>query len=336
MRCDTSAKVGALLLDGFPSAALTSLIEPLKAANDVAGQAHFEWVFLSETGGSVESTARMRVQADAALSFDSSLTHLFLLGPTDGGFDNPKHSASMLRRINRNGTILGAISGGIFPLAATGLLDGYACATHWIFSTAFAAAFPQVQISDKIVVRDRMRLTAAGAAGAFDLSIQLVEEAAGRSVATEVACWFQHPIIRDAGIRQQRPALTGATTMNALPGLIRRAAQLFGERIEDPIAISEVAKALNVSPRHLERLFKVATGGPPSKYYRLIRLQAGRQLVVLTDKSFAEIARQTGYSNSSRWRRDYAAAFHRTPKDDRDRRDPLRQSGHDVGHPMAR
>ena len=43
-------KSGFLIFDGFPMSCLTSLIEPLRAANEISKTQTFSWELISENG----------------------------------------------------------------------------------------------------------------------------------------------------------------------------------------------------------------------------------------------------------------------------------------------
>jgi transcriptional regulator GlxA family with amidase domain len=100
---------------------------------------------------------------------------------------------------------------------------------------------------------------------------------------------------------------------------VRAAIQMFAEHIEDPVQIADVAGALAMSERHLERCFKQATGQSPLKYYRLMRLKKARQRVLYSTQSIREIAQSVGYASSTPMTRHYAEAFGVNPNDERRR-----------------
>jgi transcriptional regulator GlxA family with amidase domain len=102
-----------------------------------------------------------------------------------------------------------------------------------------------------------------------------------------------------------------------LPEQIRTAIRIFSEHIEDPIQIADVAEALTMSERHLERCFKKATGQSPLKYYRLMRLKKARQRVLYSTQSINQIAQSVGYASSTPMARHYAEAFGVNPADER-------------------
>ena len=166
---------------------------------------------------------------------------------------------------------------------------------------------------------DGRRSTASGAAAAFDLMLRLIGERLGADVATEVACWFQHPLVRGEGVRQKIPAFRTTATDDMLPPAVARAVRLMAARIAEPVPLEEIAGQAGVSARQMERQFKQATGQSPSHYYRALRLKAARQLVVYSNDSMAEIAHAVGYASSTPLVQHYREAFGLTPQQDRAR-----------------
>ncbi|MEO6298144.1 MAG: helix-turn-helix domain-containing protein, partial [Paracoccaceae bacterium] len=287
-------RLGFLMFPGFPMACLTAAIEPLRAANEITGQRHFEWVLLAETATPVISSAEVRFQPDQLLGDCADIDQLYLLSPPTGQFSDARRGPARLRWLDRTGVILGAFSGGIFPLARAGLMEGHGCSVHWCYEAAFKAEFPKVIASAAVILRGR-RTTVSGAGAVFDLMLRLIEERLGRETMIEVACWFQHPFVRDENARQTVPVAKGAVpgasgTEDALPKAIRGAIAMFDAHIEDTIRIPDVALAVDMSERHFERLFKRETGQSPLRYYRMMRLAKARQRVLYSTDSLTVIA----------------------------------------------
>lgn len=316
---DTATTLGFLLFPGFPMACLTSAIEPLRAANEITGRREFSWRLIGEEASPVRSSAEVRFDPDQTLTEASGLDYLFFLSAPVSRFQNPKRSNAQVRWLDRCGVVLGGFSGGIFPLARSGVMEGHSVSVHWCYEAAFKAEFPDMEASQSVILRDRRRYTASGAGAVFDLMLRLIEERLGRDTMTEVACWFQHPFVRTEDAAQKVPVQKQGGTDDLLPDTVRAAIRIFGEHIEDPLQIADVAGALAMSERHLERCFKQATGQSPLKYYRLMRLKKARQRVLYSTQSIREIAQSVGYASSTPMTKHYAEAFGVNPNDERRR-----------------
>ena len=82
--------IGFLIFDGFPMACLTSMIEPLRAANEISGQDAFSWMLMAETMDKICSSAGVNFEPDMVLGQAEGPDYLFLLSPPMAGFSNPK------------------------------------------------------------------------------------------------------------------------------------------------------------------------------------------------------------------------------------------------------
>jgi transcriptional regulator GlxA family with amidase domain len=305
------------MFPGFPMACLTQAIEPLRAANEITGRREFSWTLVAETAAPVRSSADIGFDPDTVLQEVEGVDHLYLLSPPTAEFADPRRSPARLRWLDRTGVVLGAFSGGIFPLARAGLMEGRPCSVHWCYEAAFRADFPAVEARAVTILREGRRVTASGAGAVFDLMLRLIEERLGRDCMTEVACWFQHPFVRDADASQKVPVARAGGTTDQLAGPIRTAIGLFETHVEDPLRIPDVAAAVGLSGRHFERMFKRATGQSPLRYYHQLRLMKARQRVLYSTDSLREIAASVGYMTTSPMVRHYTQLFGVSPRDER-------------------
>ena len=324
---DDPLHISFLIFPGFPMACLTSMIEPLRAANEIAGCNAFRWSLTGEQAGRVMSSAEVAFEADHALADAPTPDLLFLLSSPTARFDAPRKGDGRLRTLARHGCTLGGISGGVFPLVRSGVMVGQPVSVHWCYETAFRAEFPQMKSSSDVIVTAPRRYTASGAAAAFDLALRLIEDQLGQGIAHEVACWFQHPLMRGEGVQQRVPLAQATETGEPLPELVERAVAMFAARLSDPVSIAEVAQETGVTPRQIERAFKKATGQSPTHYYRAMRMKAARQLVVYSKDRVCDIAEAVGYGSAASMVTHYRAAFGLSPQEDRDSINRFRVEG---------
>lgn len=317
---------GFLIFPGFPMACLTSMIEPMRAANEISGTKAFEWQLVAATPNKVRSSALIDFEPNHTLAQIDQLDLLVVLSSPTARFED-EHDAARVRDLQRHGTIVGAVSGGVFPFVQAGIGTNKALAVHWCYKSAFQNEFPEQICSDRVIELAGDTITAAGAAAAFDLSLHLIEQKLGASVATEVACWFQHPVMRREGVGQAVPALSADLAGEQLPPLVSRAAKILSDNLEEPIALSKVAQILGITPRHLERSFKAATGSNPTQFYRKMRMEAARQMVLYTNDRLNDIGAAVGYGSFQTFKHHYEAMFAVDPREDRKRINLFRVNG---------
>ena len=89
------------------------------------------------------------------------------------------------------------------------------------------------------------------------------------------------------------------------------------ERIETgpPQTVGELARAVRLSPAHLQRLFKQETGVHISDLLSESRLRNAAQLLATTDMEIKEVAYLAGYQHHSSFVRAFQRRFGQSPKE---------------------
>ena len=297
-------------------ACLTSMIEPLRASNEISDTKSFEWKLFSENADKVEASANVAFETDGKIEEIEKLDALILLSPPNADFINSR-SVGVIRRLERHGCTIGAVSGGVFLLAKAKVRPNIRYSVHWCYAAAFTNQFPNNISSEQVIETDRNIMTASGAAAAFDLALLLIRSRLGSSVAAEVACWFQHPIMRNQDVKQVIPSLNELEGLEEMPELARKAISLVNQKINYPLQVNDIADEIGITSRHLSRIFKEATGESPRKYFRKLRVNAARQMILYTNEKIGKIALSVGFSSASILRRHYIDLFSLSPEEER-------------------
>lgn len=112
-----------------------------------------------------------------------------------------------------------------------------------------------------------------------------------------------------------------ASDTPALPGFkLRRITDWMAEHLAEEFSLPRLAEQAGLSEFHFNRLFKRATGVPPSQYQIKLRLDAARRLLRETKKSVITIANDVGYSNPSHFAQLFRKATGLSPTDYRRQR----------------
>lgn len=96
------------------------------------------------------------------------------------------------------------------------------------------------------------------------------------------------------------------------PAQIARIEEHLQDLDNGPPALDALAAALDMSPRHLTRVYKAATGQTLSERHRDIQMQRATELLA-TKLPLAEIALACGFSSQSHFTTAYRQYFGRTP-----------------------
>lgn len=291
------------------------MIEPLRASNEISDTKSFEWKLFSENADKVEASAKVAFETDGKIEEIEKLDALILLSPPNADFINSR-SVGVIRRLERHGCTIGAVSGGVFLLAKAKVRPNIRYSVQ-CYAAAFTNQFPNNISSEQVIETDRNIMTASGAAAAFDLALLLIRSRLGSSIAAEVACWFQHPIMRNQDVKQVIPSLNELEGLEEMPELARKAISLVNQKINYPLQVNDIADEIGITSRHLSRIFKEATGESPRQYFRKLRVNAARQMILYTNEKIGEIALSVGFSSASILRSHYIDLFSLSPEEER-------------------
>ncbi|RJF88964.1 GlxA family transcriptional regulator [Oleomonas cavernae] len=305
-------RIGFLTLPDYSQIAVASAIEACRMANYVAGHESYTWKAVSLDGNPVAASNGFSLAPTMSLEAAGQLNCLFVCGGVRVREAVDRRVTDALRRLARQGVALGSLCTGTFALAEAGLLDNYRCAVHWENLDAVREEFPEIDICDDLFVIDRDRLTCTGGVAPLDLMLALIEQRLGRGVASKVSKQFIQERIRAASERQ-RPNPWGEYPDK----IIGLAHQLMQTTIEVPVTIPYIARAMGISRRQLERVFKRHTGKSPAEYYLDLRLTKARELLRLTNMPITDIGIACGFQSSAHFSTAFKSQYGRPPRAER-------------------
>ena len=280
--------VGLCLYPRFSNHCLANALEPLRAANDLAGRVLYRWHLLTPDGRAVASSSGLPVSPEGRLA-DAPGGDLLMLVPSYGHVALGAYGADLRRAAVRYGAVAG-LDAGAWLMALAGLLRGRAATIHTDLRRDFAEAFPDVELRPARWIEDGPRLTAGGATTAFELVVHLIRRRHGAALAQAVAALFMAG--PQAGPSDRRVA---------------RALAEMEASVETPLPLAEVARRAGATPRVLARRFARTLGETPGAVYLRLRLEAGRRALE-AGASVAEAAQRAGYADASA----FARAMRRT------------------------
>jgi len=308
--------IGFLLIRAFSMISVASALEPLRGANRLLGYRSYDWRLYGEEGPNASASNGMIIACDGDITaLGEQLDRLDFLFVCAGLELDPPNRAKLnavLARAARKRLVLGSLSAGTFVLARAGLLDGYRCTVHWEFQPSFEEAFPEIDCSPGLYVIDRDRWTGSGGITGLDMMLQLIEHDHGTTMSRSVGNQFQIDRIRNAAIHQ-RPG--NLERMETLPGPLQSAINLMLSNIEQPLRMDEIADLAGLNLRRMERMFKSHLDAAPAKFYRRLRLEKARELLMHTNLSTLEVGFLTGFSSSSHFAMAYQREFGSRPSE---------------------
>lgn len=303
--------------------ALSSAIEPLRAANRLLQTKRYTWTLVAERAGLVAASNGIEIKAEYGVETapEADLTVVVAsIFPAD--YQAPK-VFGWLRQLRARGRFVGAISNGTLLLARAGVVHNTRVTIHWEMAQCLAEQYPDLVVSQDIYCWDRGVLTAAGGTAAMDMVLAVIMQFDGDDLAVEVANQFLHGPIRPSTHLQREDA---RWRFNITDNRLLRAIEIMGLRLSDPVRIRWIAKQVDISERQLERLFVAEVGKLPSKFYMSLRLRAARGILLTSTETLDAIADQCGFSSLGHFSRAFKSEFGESPSVTRRRR-PRRHDG---------
>ncbi|MET7690285.1 GlxA family transcriptional regulator [Streptomyces sp. NPDC005483] len=269
-------RVAILVYDGVKMLDVAGPAEVFGEANLLG--ADYRITLLSTTGAHVTSSIGMRIAVDGSAATQADADTLLVPGGdiyprTPVTRDLAEATGNLAARAGR----VASVCSGAFVLGATGLLDGRRATTHWKIADELASRHPKARVEpDAIYVRDGTIYTSAGVTAGIDLALALVEEDHGPETSREVARSLVVYLQRAGGQSQFSAPLRGSPPRS--PAL-RRIVDLVTADPSDDYSLARIAGRLNVSTRHLTRLFREELGTTPARYVESIRFDIAKSLL---------------------------------------------------------
>lgn len=188
---------------------------------------------------------------------------------------------------------------GVFLLAATGLLKGKRCATHWVEADNFRRMFPDVNlVPDKIITDERGIYTSGGAYSWLNLILYIIEKMAGRDMAITCSKLFEIQIERAS----QSAFMIFSPQKQHEDEAVKKAQEYIEQNYTEKFSVDDLAKEVGVSRRNLERRFRKVTYNSIVEYLQRVRIEAAKQTLEKERENVNEAMYKAGYNDSKAFR----------------------------------
>lgn len=94
-------------------------------------------------------------------------------------------------------------------------------------------------------------------------------------------------------------------------------AQIMAANLEEPLSLQELADAIALSLRQLERLFQRYFSMGPAQYYMNLRLRRAQELLTHTSMPIMEVTVACGFQSASHFSKAYRSLFGYSPSQER-------------------
>ncbi|MDG9703866.1 DJ-1/PfpI family protein [Streptomyces sp. DH37] len=203
---------------------------------------------------------------------------------------------AQVRRLAERSRRVASVCTGAYVLAAAGLLDHRRVTTHWGHGNRLAERHPTVTVDPApLFVRDGNVYTSAGVTSALDLTLSLIEDDHGPTLARAVA--------RELVTYLHRPADQAQISMflaDPPPGerLVHDLTGYIAGHLADDLSPRALAERAGISTRHLTRLFTAHLGTTPARAVRAARAEAAAHLLRSSGLPVAAVARRCGLGSA--------------------------------------
>ncbi len=315
-------RFGFILLPNFTLTAFSGMLDVLRLASDEGDHSRpvrCGWQVIDETLTPVPSSSGILVVPSEPLGDPTRFDYVVVVG---GLLQRPPVKPAILefiREAARKDVHIVGLCTGVFTLMQAGVLDQHRICISWFHYWDFLEHFPQTDpakvVADRLYVFDRRRITCSGGRASIDVAAEILRRHIDLSIVQKALRILQ---VDDAGRANAAQPLPPGIQPTTHP-MVRRAVLLMEQHMGRALSLDELGGKLGISVRHLERLFKEATGQSPQAYARGMRLRLAAWMLTHTKKTIAAIASECGFSDASHLGREFRATFHVPPSLWRDR-----------------
>jgi transcriptional regulator GlxA family with amidase domain len=312
--------IGMLLFPGFQ---MLDIAGPGDAFAEVAilsgGDFKYEMLTVGTTRTPVQSASGFTMMPDRTI-FDPCPHFDTLIVPGGLGVFNILEDTTVIDWIGAqvgDCRRVGAICNGVFALGAAGLLNGKTVTTHWMDAANLASMFRRAIVDpDRIYIKDGPIYTTAGVTAGIDLALALIEEDCSKKMALDVAKYLVVYLRRSGGQSQFSPLLETQAAQDSVIGAVQN---YIIEHLDADHTLPSIAEHMNMSTRHLSRIFKKECGMTAMNFVADARIDAARRCLESTELGLKEIAQRCGFENEDSMRRIFVRRLDISPADYRHR-----------------
>lgn len=297
-------RVAVLALDGAFDIGLTSVLDALRVANNLAARQKKKRLFDVSIVG-----VRKRVRSSGGLiipvqAVTSAPKPDWVIVPALGASSpdllvpalqraDVRQALAQLRDWRAAGARIATACVGTFIVAESGLLDQHAATTTWWLAPLFRQRYPDVQLDEsRMLVPTDIGVTAGAALGHLDLALWLI-----RKASPELATIVSRYLLAD--IRSsQAPYIIPNHLAQADP-LVLRFERWARDRLKEGFSLQEAADALATSPRSLQRRCQAVLGKSPLSYFQDLRVEHAQNLLHGSGLGLDAIAAEVGYEDGA-------------------------------------
>lgn len=229
------------------------------------------------------------------------------------GYKLPESVSKWIKEQSKTVRRICSVCTGSFFLAEAGILTGKKATTHWEMCNTLSNNYLDIRVDgNPIFIKDDNIYTSAGISSGMDLTLALIEEDFGKSLALEVA---KHMVLYLKRPGSQSQYSSVLTHQNSDYQPIQRICSWIQEHLHEILTIEKLSDEISMSPRNFARVFVRETGTTPAKYIDKLRVETACRYLVDTRLSLKEIATLCGLSSPDNMRKVFIKYIKISPAD---------------------
>lgn len=304
-------RVAFFIAEGFQPLDLFGPLDTFEEANTFIKES-YQCDIVSFEAGLVKSASRHCVMADYALTNLPVPDYLVICGGS--GMRElilTTRQVIELKKLADTAKKIISICTGTFILAQLFPDLPLTVTTHWRHCAQLSAQYPQCEVlPDPLFICHDNIYSSAGILSGVDLSLELVRQDLGNTVAASVAKELVVYLQRKGSQKQFSDLLkTQSSDSLRLSPVI----EWMMENLQQTINVTDIAQKLCVSERQVSRLFKQHLNLTPAQYLTQLRMLQARDLISHDNRSLQEVSRLVGFVNYERFRRSFERYFGLSP-----------------------
>jgi transcriptional regulator GlxA family with amidase domain len=304
--------VGFVLSPNFTILAFSAFIDTLRLAGDDGDRSRpirCEWTVLSHDMRPINASCDVKVSPTSKLEDPQKFDYIVVVGGLLAGEKIPVALSDYLKHAAMSGTTLVGVCTGSFILARLGLMKGRRSCVSWFHYDDFISEFPDLAVSsDELFIDDGDRLTCAGGTSVVHLAAYLVERHCDKACAAKAL----RIMIEDGRLPSKTPQPQPLFTKNSDDMRVRKAMLLIERHLSTPLSAEFIARHVQISARHLERLFQNEIGMSPMTFAFRFRIDYAHKLLTTTQNSIIDIALECGFLSNSHFSRGFRTVYGKT------------------------
>ena len=296
---------------GFSGFELTSITQTLASANKIAPNVSFEWRFVSDEPGFVQSGDGVFVRAEPAIDNHAFADFMIVVGGSMGVPWLPR-----ARSMQRKGLTVALLSDAATNYIKSTKAPPGQVTTHWKDVTTLNETGYYPNLTSNLSENSDGIITAAGAGSTQELVIGLISSRLEASQIADLSRQLLLQTIRKSDAEQPKDLSDNSSLFDHR---VTAAIKLMEESIAEPMSMAELTERVGLSTRHLERVFRSVFDDTPARFYKRLRTKRARVMIEETLMPMIDVAIATGFGSCNTLARAVKEEYGLTPSKMRSR-----------------